>query len=685
MVSEMAGTSPDAENADTDVCRQQLLAALSINLSDEAFSWRRKPSQEDALLARQRSGIETALEDIRRRMEIACGSLEAPGEDDALAERLQEGSAPPVTAQAREAPYFNDDEDDEEVVVTTDGHSAPLRPGDLLHSEEDGDTPRGISDSPEPHWRQQFLHLLAAGLDGMPEVELSGRKGSCEGIDPTPQGSTSPEPRGATQSPAPTLPEAPHAGPGFFGPMEDLQKRLAERRMSNKVRASFPAASGADFLPPSTPSCGSRAVPAPAEEEPLAAEGPETSGFRRKSSSFGSINIDRPASESPKGAEARRRMPAFTVPADGNAGQVPAPRARSAQPQVPLRDSECRRPRTGGSTSPRSCVDNDADAPAPPPEAFQTVGDDLLQWAEEVLRKAKESKPTVETGDEFGSPSLRRPPRPRERTPLSALDPAFCESPPFYPPQPPCSSAPPAPPPLTPRAKARRRRAEELRDKMRRLTEESERERQRLTNDEEAQRRRIAEEEERWRNRVNCAAEEFRANFSKWSSPFVEPTTPTGPPSAGASPRSARQGGAPPPPRSGNVPPPPREDYSRPAHWKTPDPSPVVESKRDAESAWANLEALLETGSSQIRFSDIPWPSQAPSASITGVAPGDSAASVKRKLAVALRRWHPDKWRRILDHVPDDEQTRVMERVKAVAQRLLEEKAKLATAGRGAR
>lgn len=76
---------------------------------------------------------------------------------------------------------------------------------------------------------------------------------------------------------------------------------------------------------------------------------------------------------------------------------------------------------------------------------------------------------------------------------------------------------------------------------------------------------------------------------------------------------------------------------------------------------------------------DIPWPDAA--VSLTGIAMGDAATTAKRKLAVALRRWHPDKWRRILDRVPDVEQERVMERVKSIAQRLLEEKAKLTGPG----
>mmetsp|Transcript_4001 Transcript_4001/g.11364 ORF Transcript_4001/g.11364 Transcript_4001/m.11364 type:complete len:278 (-) Transcript_4001:144-977(-) len=97
------------------------------------------------------------------------------------------------------------------------------------------------------------------------------------------------------------------------------------------------------------------------------------------------------------------------------------------------------------------------------------------------------------------------------------------------------------------------------------------------------------------------------------------------------------------------------------------------------QAAWARLEASLESSALPIRFADIPWPEE--TACITGVLPGDAAAVAKPRLAAALRRWHPDKWRRILDRVPLEEQTQVTERVKSIAQRLLSEKAKLTGPG----
>lgn len=80
-----------------------------------------------------------------------------------------------------------------------------------------------------------------------------------------------------------------------------------------------------------------------------------------------------------------------------------------------------------------------------------------------------------------------------------------------------------------------------------------------------------------------------------------------------------------------------------------------------------------------IRESDIPWPGSR--FSVIGVTHSDGRDVAKKKLATALRRWHPDKWRRIVDCVPQAEQDAMMNHVKSVAQRLLEEKAKLTGPG----
>lgn len=231
---------------------------------------------------------------------------------------------------------------------------------------------------------------------------------------------------------------------------------------------------------------------------------------------------------------------------------------------------------------------------------MRNSSDGLLRWAEEVLRKAQEC-------------SKKEAPE-----------------------QPSCGKPPV---PLTPGAKARRRRADDLRDEVNRLTKESEREAERLAS-EEARRRRSQEPEDDWRKRLNAAADEFRSNLGRMS--FGSHTSQAKP-------------------RSESVP--SRYTSRRVSTARTPQ--------------WDRVESVLEQAG-VLRFSDIPWPA---AGNITGVTGDDSAGVAKRKLAAALRRWHPDKWRRILDHVIESDQKPVMERVKVVAQQLLDEKAKMTGPG----
>jgi len=246
-------------------------------------------------------------------------------------------------------------------------------------------------------------------------------------------------------------------------------------------------------------------------------------------------------------------------------------------------------------------------------DTLKSGSDDLLRWAEDVLRRAQDKGPI---------PSHQAG-QPRSHSHLESERRASD-----------AKSSTGAKPPLTPGVKARRQKAEDLREKIRRLTEESEQECERLASEEQAQRLRFAREEG-WRNRVSCAADEFRSNFSRVS--FDSARAPVAPSTARSSSMPAR----------------------RPCH-----------------DQWAKLEANMEAGHA-VRFVDIPWPK----AAIIGVVEDDSPGVAKRKLTAALRRWHPDKWKRILDHVPQAEQQMVMERVKSVAQNLLDEKAKLTGPG----
>jgi preprotein translocase subunit Sec63 len=59
-----------------------------------------------------------------------------------------------------------------------------------------------------------------------------------------------------------------------------------------------------------------------------------------------------------------------------------------------------------------------------------------------------------------------------------------------------------------------------------------------------------------------------------------------------------------------------------------------------------------------------------------GIVAGDSAAAKKKKLRVALMRWHPDKFTKIVNRVQEGDRGEVLEAVKAVTRRILEEKKK---------
>jgi hypothetical protein len=273
-----------------------------------------------------------------------------------------------------------------------------------------------------------------------------------------------------------------------------------------------------------------------------------------------------------------------------------------------------------------------------------SCGSELLRWAEEVLRKAESQASTSPP------PQTHLPPGDSDTSGQSRQsdDELSCKE----------------------------QRAEELKQQVNRLQEQSERECLRMET-ETSRRQQLVEERSNakeadlsgFRQRINTAAEEMRSNY------FYLPFSPD--PSAQNFERALPQRSPPPsmPPPQRPVPPP--GGPSAPTTFR----KAVYSSLAAAEARWAKLEALLESGATDpIHFSDIPWPDV--KGSLTGIGPGDAAPIAKRKLVVALRRWHPDKWRRILDRVPEAEHGRVMQRVKSIAQRLLEEKATLAGVGR---
>lgn len=91
----------------------------------------------------------------------------------------------------------------------------------------------------------------------------------------------------------------------------------------------------------------------------------------------------------------------------------------------------------------------------------------------------------------------------------------------------------------------------------------------------------------------------------------------------------------------------------------------------DFDVAWRTFAAQVSR-KQPLHYADIPWPTCLPS--VSGVEPKDNAAERKKKLRAALVRWHPDKWGSIFDLVHDCDKASVMERVKEVTRRILEEK-----------
>eukprot|EP00929_Paragymnodinium_shiwhaense_P058583 TRINITY_DN29339_c0_g1_i1.p1 TRINITY_DN29339_c0_g1~~TRINITY_DN29339_c0_g1_i1.p1 ORF type:complete len:563 (-),score=92.56 TRINITY_DN29339_c0_g1_i1:12-1700(-) len=272
--------------------------------------------------------------------------------------------------------------------------------------------------------------------------------------------------------------------------------------------------------------------------------------------------------------------------------------------------------------------------------------DQLLKWASDILRQASSRPPDEKAVSEevLPGPDAASPPG---HTITSSLD--------------------------SPAAVTRQKRAENLRQSLQQLTEAQQQECERLAS-EGIQRQKASAEQQKdlddWRERLLAAAEDLRAHLNRGC--FEKAGRPVPPLGAGVSPPKPPPG-PPPGAASGRRPP----FFNRVGMPVTQSSRVAVGNEAEVEAArWATLEERLEAGR-EIRFHDIPWPGITSSV-IGALADGsETASALRQKLVTALRRWHPDKWAHILERVPACEQARVMENVKCVAQRLLEEKAKL--------
>merc|ERR1712232_637855 len=89
------------------------------------------------------------------------------------------------------------------------------------------------------------------------------------------------------------------------------------------------------------------------------------------------------------------------------------------------------------------------------------------------------------------------------------------------------------------------------------------------------------------------------------------------------------------------------------------------------EAAWASFERKLSAPGS-LRCENIPWPTTLPT--VSGVEAQDPTPDKKRKLRAAVLRWHPDKWGPVLARVCEEERAKVVECVKEVTRKILDER-----------
>mmetsp|Transcript_14379 Transcript_14379/g.31781 ORF Transcript_14379/g.31781 Transcript_14379/m.31781 type:complete len:403 (-) Transcript_14379:106-1314(-) len=110
------------------------------------------------------------------------------------------------------------------------------------------------------------------------------------------------------------------------------------------------------------------------------------------------------------------------------------------------------------------------------------------------------------------------------------------------------------------------------------------------------------------------------------------------------------------------------------SHGTEPVSARELRTTRSYEDRWREFEEKVGSGAI-IEYSDIPWPDHG--RCVCGATTMDDARTVRRKIHHGIRRWHPDKWVHILEQVPPSQKGRVLEEVKRVAQRIVDEKESL--------
>jgi hypothetical protein len=101
-------------------------------------------------------------------------------------------------------------------------------------------------------------------------------------------------------------------------------------------------------------------------------------------------------------------------------------------------------------------------------------------------------------------------------------------------------------------------------------------------------------------------------------------------------------------------------------------PPARFDSFTEFDTYWARFEQRISGGARDLHLIDVPWPTSL--TTVSGVTACETLAERKRKLRAALVRWHPDKWSKILECIHENDRAKVVEKIKEVTRRIIEEK-----------
>ncbi|CAE8598915.1 unnamed protein product, partial [Polarella glacialis] len=121
-------------------------------------------------------------------------------------------------------------------------------------------------------------------------------------------------------------------------------------------------------------------------------------------------------------------------------------------------------------------------------------------------------------------------------------------------------------------------------------------------------------------------------------------------------------------PSSASSPPPHFEGRAPGAPPRPPSAAPAAKPQ---PLDWDQFEKLMAEGG-KLKFANVPWPAEPP-ATVSGASRSEPREVRKSKLRNAVLRWHPDKWGPVLEHFDELERAPLLERVKEVTRRILDE------------